>query len=350
MFTKAGYPEAPVKGKDAPAPAAPKDVKPVVPAKPIPTAQDKAPGVPKELRAELDRVKAELKTKADSYAALETKIADYEKRGKDTTALTTQLETERKEKEQLKAELRRAKKEVDPEFVQKYEVPFNRMADRAKVAVEQIQIEDEATGTVRTATWGEFTKLYGYNEFLAVKEAKRLFGEDGAGIAMGYYRELHRLDDDKKVALDTVQARWKEEEQAEQAKAVEERTRQEKSKEEIDAFWTRANAELAEKVEGYHDSPDDAELAASRTKALAVFDSPAKDLKSRIIKDAHNRQRVAAFPVMRLKLDRANKEIAELKAELEGLKESPPGKTRRPGGSSAGAHEETLEEALRKIQ
>jgi Skp family chaperone for outer membrane proteins len=346
-FTKAGMPD-PDKAKPAPAP---KDAKPsAAPAKPIPTAADKAPGVPKELRAELDRVKAELKSKADSHAALEAKITDWEKRGKDTTVLTTQLETERKEKEELKAQLRRARKEVDPEFVQKYEVPFNRASSRAKAAIEQIQVEDSETGQVRTSSWSDFTKIYYQNEFIATKEAKRLFGEDGAGIAMGYYRELHRLDDDKRVALDTVQAKWKEEEQAEQAKAVEEKTRQEKFQEQVNDDWTKLNAALVEKVDDYHDSPDDAELADVRAKTLAIYDAPSKTFKDKMLKDGHTRHRVGAFPVLKIKLARALKELADIKAENEGLRESPPGKARRPGGSSAGAHEETLEEALRKIQ
>jgi len=49
-----------------------------------------------------------------------------------------------------------------------------------------------------------------------------------------------------------------------------------------------------------------------------------------------------------MKLDRATKEIAELKAELDGLKEKPPGKTTRPGGTTGTAPEESYEEYIRK--
>ena len=321
-FTKAGIAEAP-KAADKPPKA------------------DKAPGVPKELRAELDRVKGELKAKSESYASLEAKIADYERRGKDTSVLSEQLETERKEKEELRAELRRAKKEVDPEFVKKYEAPFNRLADRARSVVEQIQVEDTEAGTVKAATWADFTKVYGLNEFIATKEAKRLFGEDGAGIAMGYYRQLHELEDSKRTALEEVKAKWKEEETAEESKRIQ-------TQQQINEAWTKANADLQEKVEDYHDSPEDKELADARQKALTIFDSQPKTLKDRIIKDAHNRQRVAAFPVLKMKIDRANKEIAELKAELDGIKEKPPGKTTRPGGTAGTAPEESYEEYIRK--
>ena len=344
MFTKAGYPEAPSKSKDAPLTKdtpPPKDGKTVAPPKPMPTAQDKAPGVPKELRAELDRVKGELKTKSESYASLEAKIADYERKGKDTTTLTERLTTLEKQMESKDAEIRALKQEASPEFKKKYDEPFNRLADRAKSVVEQIQIEDPDTGAVKAATWADFTKLYNQGEFIATKEAKRLFGEDGAAVAMRYYTELHRLDDDRRIALDEEKRQWKEKDTAEQAKRVQ-------SQEEINSFWTKANSELAEKVEDYHDSPDDKELGEVRQKALAAFDAAPKTLKDRIIKDAHNRQRVAAFPVMKMRLDRAIKEITDLKAELEGLRENPPGKGAKPGGTGGAKPEESYEEYIRK--
>ena len=344
VFTKAGYPEAP-KPKETPTPKdapPPKDGKaPAAPAKPLPTAQDKAPGVPKELRAELDRVKIELKTKSESYAALEAKIADYEKRGKDTDVLRERLTTLEQQMEAKDAEMRAIKQEASPEFKKKYDDPFNRLAERAKSVVEQIQIEDADTGATRQATWAEFTKLYNQGEFIATKEAKRLFGEDGAAVAMRYYTELHRLDDDRRIALDEEKKQWKEKDTAEQAKRVQ-------SQQQIDEFWTKANAELQEKVEDYHDSPDDKELGEVRQKALAAFDAQPKDLKSRIIKDAHNRQRVAAFPVLKMRLDRLTKENADLKAELEGLRENPPGKGAKPGGAGGAKPEESFEDYIRK--
>lgn len=343
-FAKAGIAEATPKPKEA-APdkgaPTPKDTKTTAPAKAMPTAQDKAPGVPKELRAELDRVKGELKAKSDAQAALEAKIKDYEARGKDTDALRERLTKMDKDMEALQAENRALKREASPEFKAKYDDPFNRLADRAKTVVEQIQIEDADTGTVKAATWGDFTKLYNQGEFIATKEAKRLFGEDGAAVAMRYYTELHRLDDDRRIALDEERKQWKEKDIAEQAKRVQ-------SQEEINAFWTKANAELQEKIEDYHDSPDDKELVEARNKALAIFDAQPKTLKERIIKDAHNRQRVAAFPVLKMKLTRALNELADLKAENEGLKEKPPGRATRPGGTGGAKPDESFEDYIRK--
>jgi len=339
-FTKAGIADAPPKPKDAP-PA--KDAPPTKGGAAAPAAKPAAaaPSVPKELRAELDRVKGELKAKSEAQAALEAKIKDYEARGKDTTVLTERLTKMEQDMEALRAENRALKQESSPEFKKKYDEPFNRLADRAKSVIEQIQVEDPDTGTARQATWAEFTKLYNQGEFIATKEAKRLFGEDGAAVAMRYYTELHRLDDDRRIALEEERAQYKEKQTAEEATRV-------KSQEEINAFWTKANAELQEKVEDYHDSPDDKELVEARNKALAIFDAQPKTLKERIIKDAHNRQRVAAFPVLKMKLARALKELADLKAEVEGLKEKPPGRAARPGGTTGAKPEESFEDYIRK--
>jgi hypothetical protein len=339
-FTAAGMPD-PDKGKATPPPKETPKPASASPTKPIPTAADKAPGVPKELRAELDRVKGELKAKTDAQTALEAKIADFERRGKDTSALTERLTTLEKQMEAKDAELRALKQEASPAFKAKYDVPFNRMADRAKSVVEQIQVEDTETGTTRTATWGEFTKIYGLSEFIATKEAKRLFGDDGGQIAMGYYRQLHELDDTRKVALDEERTQWKQKDEQERAQRVQ-------SEEQIHAFWNKANQELAEKYEDYHDSPDDKELADARSKALSIYDAQPKTLKDRIIKDAHNRQRVAAVPVLKLKLARAEKALAEVKAELDGYKEKPPGPGSRPGGTPNAAAEESFENYIRK--
>lgn len=297
--------------------------------------------MPKELRAELDRVKGELKTKTEAFAALEAKIAEAEAKGKDTTVLTERLNALEKQMEDKDAEIRALRQEASPDFKKKYDEPFNRLADRARSVVEKIMIEDPDTGAVRAATWGEFSKVYALDEFTALRESKRLFGEDGAQIAMGYYRQLHEMDDSRRLALEEEKKQWKEKDAAEQARQIQ-------SREEIARAWKTMNAELAEKVEDYHDSPEDKEAADARTQALALYDARPANLRARMVKDAHNRQRVAAFAVQKLMLARKDKEIAELRAELDGLKEKPPGKTQRSGGTPSAKPEDDFETGLRK--
>lgn len=325
-----------------PAKPPPKEQPPAKDGKPAPAAAPaKAPVVPKELRAELDRVKGELKTKADAYSALEAKIADYEKKGKDTEALTARLDTLEKEKEGLQAEIRALKQETSPEFKKKFEEPFDRLANRAKTVIEKIRVTDEATGTERTATWGDFARIYGLDEFTALREAKAVFGDDGAQIAMNYYRQLHELDETKRAALAEEKAQWKERQAAEEAQSIQLREARNK-------FFWQANQDLAEKVDDYHDSPDDKELTEARQKALAAFDAKPKDERARIIKDAHNRKRVAAFTVQKLVIERQKKQIEELTQQLEEAKPKAPGPGKRPGGAPAAAPEEDFETGLRK--
>lgn len=323
-----------------PPPKAGTPPKPAAPAKSDASTPPKPAVVPKELRAELDRVKGELKAKSDAATALEAKIADFEKKGKDTEVLASRLATLEKDIETLRAENRALKQETSPEFKKKYDEPFNRLADRAKLVVEKIPVTDEA-GNTRAATWEEFSRLYKSDEFSATREAKQLFGEDGAMVVMRYYHELHRLDDDRIVALNEEKSQWKQKEEAEKARQLQDR-------EEISRVWKQTNAQLAESVDDYHDSPDDKELSEARQKALAIFDTPAKTFKEKIVKDAHNRQRVAAFVPMKIKIARLTKERDDLKAELEGLKEKPPGKTGRAGGAPAAAPSEDFETGLRK--
>lgn len=324
------------KGKDAP----PKTGT-TAPSKPTATPPEKTTAVPKELRAELDRVKTELKNKEGAYATLEAKIADYERKGKDTTALTERLSTLEKQIETKDSEIRALKQEASPEFKKKYDEPFNRLAERAKSVVQKIQVTDEAAGTVRPATWGEFSQIYSLDEFSALRQAKETFGEDGAQVAMSYYRELHRLDDDRQVALAEEKEQWKERETAEQANQI-------KTREEIARLWLETNASLAEKVDDYHDSPDDKELVDARNRALAIFDAQPKTFKEKLVKDAHNRQRVAAFAPMKILISRLTKERDDLKTELESMKEKPPGKTSRAGGTAAAPAEDDFETGLRK--
>lgn len=331
---KLDTPAPTTKGKE-PAPK-PSEKPAAAPATPSPKGKE-----PPQLRAELERVKGELKTKESAFTALESKIAEYEAKGKDTTALTERLTALENQINAKDAEIRALKQEASPEFKKKYDEPFDRLANRAKTVIEKIQVEDANSGTVRTTTWGDFTKIYALDEFTATKESKAIFGEDGAQIAMGYYRQLHELDDSRRIALEEEKRQWKEKDAADQAKHIQ-------TREEINKLWQQTNKELAEKIDDYHDSPEDKELSDARAKAYALFDAPVKNLKEKVIKDAHNRQRVAAFAVHKIIIARRDKELADLKAEIEGLKSKPPGPTKRAGGAPTAKPEEDFETGLRK--
>src|SRR5207253_11258826 len=100
----------------------------------------KKPCAPAELRTELERVKGELKPKTESLSSLESKIADYEKRGKDTEALVKRHADLERSIANKDAEIRALKHEASPEFKQKYDLPYNQRAEDAKQEIETLQV------------------------------------------------------------------------------------------------------------------------------------------------------------------------------------------------------------------
>lgn len=323
----------------SPAPAPSPPAAPAAPAKPA--AKPGGARDPKELRQELETVKAELETRTKSYGELERKLKDFEARGKDTTALVERMTALEKQMADKDAEIRSLKQEASPEFKEKYDKPFNRLAAKAESVIDKMQVEEEATGVIRKATWGEFSKIYYMDEFTATREAKKLFGDDGGAIAMRYYGELHRLDDERSAALADERAQA-------QAKAQEEDGKRVQAQEKINETWTKVNKELSETVEDYRDPPEDTELSQARQQGYAVYDAPPKTLQQKIVKDAHIRQRVAAFGPNRLTILRQKREIEDLKAQLEELKNPQPGKGKRPGGTTEVQGDESWEQGLRK--
>lgn len=134
----------PAAAAPAAAPAAARPTAPPAATKPAKDDKPTAPQPPKELRAELDRVKAEFEQHKAGTAQLEAKIKDYEAKNKDTEALHNRLEQRNKEYEALQGELRALKQEASPEFQKQYDQPF---AQAAKWAEEYVNRLAKTDGT-----------------------------------------------------------------------------------------------------------------------------------------------------------------------------------------------------------
>lgn len=308
---------------------------PAAPAKPQPSKE------PADLRKELQRLQGELETRNKTYAELEAKIKDFESKGKDTQLLTERLAAMEKTIAEKDATLRALRQEESPEFKKQYDAPFDDAAEEAKAFVEHLDVENAETGEVRKATWEDFKDIWITNKTSpqkAIAKAKELFG-DAAQVVVTHLMELNRLDSRRNKALkaerENAAARAKEEE----SKAVQRR-------EQINATWATVNKELSERVDDYHDAPDDAEASAARNKGLAIIDAEPATLRERIVRDAHVRQRAAAFGPLKLKVARLEAEIAALKAKL-GEEEEVPGKPARPSSGGAPAPEKSWEEQAR---
>jgi hypothetical protein len=316
--------------KPAAAPAAPDDV-------------DKL--APKELRERYKATKAERDTLTKAKTDLEAKIKQFEAQGKDTTALTGRLTAIEQERDAALAELRAAKQEASPEFKEKYDKPFNMAAERARKQVAELSIVqkvDETTGNViqeaRPATWEDFSALYSLPVGKAIEQANNLFGTS-AQFVLGLREKLLDLDSARQTALQEEREQFKQRTEKEIAGRTVEQ-------EKIEKTWTETNTRLAESVADYKNDPEDTELNDARKHALSVFDSKinAADrqdyIQKKVLRDAHIRQRIGAFPVLKLQLSRAQEKITALEAQVEELKGTAPGNVKRPGGTEVPGGEE----------
>lgn len=305
--------------------------------KPIPDKPEK--GSWSEFKANYEKMKADLeltnKGKADLESKLQKQIADYEARGKDTSALTERLDNLQKEMDRIQAENRALKQETDPTFKKQWDAPFEREANRAERDMEGINVlaqkVDKDTGevsteVVRAATYkDDFVRLYRLPRAAALTEARKMFG-DQAEIVTDHLKTLWRLDDERTAALNEQREQWK-------TKAAEEESNRVKNQEVIAKAQERVRRELGDAIEEYHDPADDKELNEARLKGYAIFDAKPKSVDQAIVKHEHVRHRVAAYEPLRLKLIRANARIAELEAKVKDKVEPTPGAIKKPGGA-----------------
>lgn len=339
-FEQADTPPPVTKGKETP--TKPDSGQPA----PAPTATaqpEKVVTGPKQLREELERVKGELKTRQDSYAQLEAKIKDFEARGKDTEQLLGRLESLQKELEANRAQLRRAKKEVDPDFAEKWDTPFNEMAEDAAAVFNQLTVTTtDANGQEqqRQAVWDrDFAAIFAMDRGNAYRNAKAMFGEE-SGLVMSYYDNLHANRRGRARELKRIQEHAAEDEKKEAEKETQSRSN-------YLLLVQQINKDLSESIEDYRDAPDDKVLVEARQKGYELFDTRPATLKESAVKAAHVRQRFAAYDPMRLTILRLKRQLAEANEKLDGLKTKVPN-PKSAGGAPSAAPEESWEDAARK--
>jgi hypothetical protein len=295
---------------------------------------------PKELRAELDRVNGEHKSLSQKLVAAEAKLAEAERKGQDTTALTSRITTLEGEIQKRDAELRAARQEASPEWQEQFEKPWKDFAEYAKFQVEQLEVQN-SDGSVRQATWDDFGALYVLPLNKAAAVARDMFG-DNASLVMNQLNELHRLDWKKQIALKEERDQYK----AKNEKDIADHATQQAQHNKL---WEDVNRDLTQSVDGYRDDPEDKELVDARAQAHQIIEAPMNDFRSYIIKQAHIKQRAAAYPVLMIKFARQAAKMDALQAELDSLKNPPPpGDTRRGGGAPAPTAPDAFEDYMRK--
>ena len=285
---------------------------------------------PKELRERVKQLRSESQTYSAKIKEYESKIAQSEAHGKDVAALTARLEQLERDKNQSDAELRAAKQESSPKFKEKYEKPFDQAATDARELINQFNVT-EADGTIRKANWEtDFSRIYSLQYPAAKQLAQELFGDFSSDVML-QYNELHKLNRAKNNALEEERAKFKERNAQEIANQAKEREFQ-------NDLWKKTNSRLSDSVPDYKNDPEDTEATEARKHALEVFDSEIKAadrqdfVNKKILRDAHIRQRVGMFPVLKLQVARLTEEKARLQAQVDELKGTAPGKTQRSSG------------------
>lgn len=307
---------------------------------------------PGPLRQRVKQLNAEKESFTSEKSKLESKIKEFESRGVDTSALTTRLSVIEKERDSALAELRAARQEASPEFIEKYDKPFNRAANSTKAKIEQLQVVGSEDGLVpaRPATWADFTTLYGLPVGKAIEQANAMFGTS-ASFVISKLEQLRDLDDARANALQEEKAQFKE-------RTAKDIADQAVKRQGVGKLWVETNQRLSQS-DAYKVDQSDAELTEAAKHAEKVFDTTIEvnsedSLKQKVLKDAHIKQKTIGYSVRGIIINRQKAEIEALKKQVDELKGTAPGSVQRPGGGADGAAAETDEDweaaAIREVK
>lgn len=342
------------------APATPKpgekppEVKPEPPAAPPqapPVAQ-----TPKALRDYAKRMEDENKAYATKIADYERRIAEAEKRGKDTTDLTERLSAAEKRKDEVEQRLYALNYQEAPDFIEKFKKPLDDARDYAAEVVEGMEIvtarDEEGNPTAtRKASWTEdFLPIFNASAQSTTKAnqmARQLFGDD-AQTVINHVQELNRLVRLRNKALTDAQKNAETERQTRVAA-------QTKEQEWIKDTWTKLRSDLTEKNPTIFqpDAKDTkrAEIWNKSLQTVDLVDNPnGLTPLQRMTVHAASRLRAAAYPVLQYDLNKAQERIAELETQIAEMTDGKPGNTQRPGGDGGGTPpEKSFVDELREL-
>lgn len=264
---------------------------------------------PKWYREQITLKSGELDKASRRVTELEQKIASYESKGMDTTALTEQLTAREKALQAAQSELAAIRYEKSDEYKKKYDQPFTEAAEYAKQVIENLNVI-EGDGE-RAAKWNDFAAIWNLPPGRAEMEAQKMFGAASA-VVLRHLDKLRDLDHARKQALRDHEAGATEREKAARAQ-------QAQASERINAAWKMAEKELIERnPDHYGEKPGDDERNSLWKESLALVDQAytgrAKLNETElVVLDANVRLQAAAYPVL-------VRELAQTKHQLEQYK------------------------------
>lgn len=253
---------------------------------------------------------------------------------KEFTERLTKAEARAKE---LEDHLRFLDYQKHPEFIDKYQKPYEAAWKRAMTELGEVGVTDAATGQVRAATADDMMKLVTLPLGAAIQQAKEMFGEY-APYAIDHRNKIKELFDSQQNALKEAREGGAKREQEMQEKTQAQRSEAAKA---IQQVWEQENRAISTDSEvGHYFTPveGDQEGNTALVKGYQLVDKAfaenpqdpnitPEERAARIKRHVALRNRAAAFGRLRRWHEKDQATIAELKKELEQFKQSEPGST-----------------------
>ncbi len=329
-------------GADVTQPAAEKGAEKVDP------AAEGADATPKDGKAMLDGKKVSPWKLVEHYKGhmtkLQSEIASLRANPgehPEYKSITEKLSTLEKQNAELQDEIRYVNYQKHPEFVEKYQKPYEEAWGKAVTGLKGLQLQfthpesGEVTG--RDITPQDIAAFAGADPATARQQIRQLFPDPADATEVRAYvdriRELagsqqKALDDQRKVAGDRDKTRTEEQQRVSKALT-----------EEIGKTWAEVNAEVTAKYEFLRPVEGQEERNTVLEKATAFVDEALKETASNpkltkearaaiIKKHAALRNRAIGFSVLKFEDKSLHGKVTELQKQLAAYQKSEPA----PGG------------------
>lgn len=312
---------------------------------------------PSELRGWALRQAKKAKAAAEEAEGLKQRLRQLEaqppKQMQDNSAMAAQLAEAQKRLERYENDLRLTKFERSQEYRDKYEQPRVQAEaaaarDLKELVVYEPNPEDPENPRERPATAADFEQIYQLPLGKATTLANKMFGS-AASIVLQHRATIKGLYEASFRAVEEHKGKGAEMEKAQQAQRAQYEQGMAALFGQAREFHAKKNSEL------YAEKPDDPEgnelLAKGRQFAEQVFGGTDGLTPQQIaMRDAAAYNRLAAFPRVMASLKKLTAENAELKATIEGIKSSGPGKPEPVTGGqvkTAGTWEDEFEKSVK---
>jgi hypothetical protein len=356
---KIAKPETKTEAKaEAPAAEATETTPATEPSTPDPTLeadldkQANAFKTPKELRNAYKETLKRERALAAERESLTKRVTEFEAKLKNgdpeqVKALSTELETLRKDREALLSRVKALDFTQHPEFHDKYVQPLAKELGKAYAFVKELKLNDDATGTQRAATESDFKQLLGLPAQEAGELAEKLFGRYAATRVLNHRDRVIELKtaenearaEASKLADESQQRASVENTQAHQKRmAVYQSRRTEIETKHADLFKAKENDTEALKV-----------LESGRQLAQLLEDESIDDeSRTKIATDL--RMRGEAFGHVVLQRNRAQAQLAEALKKLAAYEKSAPRDGDAPTQLPGDAPVDPMEKSLRGLE